>query len=173
MSATKNEGVLGLFKDGHRSVEAVRKLKEEGYAGNIEIFAAVPPHGMLEEFDVYKSPVRFFTLIGGLTGCITGFVLCIGLALTWDLIVGGKAPAAVPPYVVIAFELTILFGALSTLAGLFINARLGPPKLHPAYDGSCSEDTVGVFVSCTREKMASVEGTLRAVGAEEVRVEYA
>ena len=173
MSPKKNEGVLGLFRDGHKSVEAVRKLKKDGFTGQIEIFAVVPPHGMLEEFDVYKSPVRFFTLIGGLTGCITGFVLCIGLAWTWDLMVGGKTPAAIPPYVVIAFELTILFGALSTLAGLFINARLGPPRLHAAYDPACSEDTVGVFVSCTREKMSTVEGTLRAIGAEEVRVEYA
>lgn len=173
MTAKKNEGVLGVFTDGHKSVEAVRKLKEEGYAGQIQIFAAVPPHGMLEEFDVYKSPVRFFTLIGGLTGCITGFVLCIGLALTWNIMVGGKIPEAVPPYVVIAFELTILFGALATLTGLFLSTKLGPPKLHPAYDPRFSEDSVGVFVNCAREKMASVEGTLRAVGAEEVRVEYA
>ena len=173
MSPKKNEGVLGLFKDQHKSVEAVRKLKEEGHTGQIEIFAAVPPHGMLEEFDVFKSPVRFFTLIGGLTGCVAGFALCIGLALTWNLMVGGKTPTGIPPYVVIAFELTILFGALSTLTGLFLKTKLGPPKLHPAYDPSCSEDSVGVFVSCTREKMASVEGTLRGAGAEEVRVEYA
>jgi len=173
MTTKKNEGVLGVFTDHDKSVEAVRKLKQEGYAGQIHIFAAVPPHGMLEEFDVYKSPVRFFTLAGGLTGCISGFALCIGLALTWDLMVGGKMPAAIPPYVVIAFELTILFGALATLTGLFLSTKLGPPALHPAYDPRFSEDCVGVFVNCSREKMASVEGTLRAIGAEEVRVEYA
>ena len=173
MTAKKYEGVLGVFDDPHKSVEAVRKLKEEGFTGQIEIFANVPPHGMLEEFDVYNSPVRYFTLIGGLTGCAAGFILCIGLALTWDMIVGGKIPEAIPPYVVIAFELTILLGALSTVAGLFINAKLGPPKLHPAYDARFSEDCVGVFVNCTREKMSTVEGTMRALGAEEVRVEYA
>jgi molybdopterin-containing oxidoreductase family membrane subunit len=173
MSASKHTGVLGVFEDPHKSVEAVRKLKEEGYAGRIEVFAAVPPHGMLEEFEVFKSPVGWFTLVGGLTGCAAGFILCIGLALTWDLMVGGKLPEAIPPYVVIAFELTILIGALSTVVGLFLHTKLGPPKLHPAYDPRFSEDQVGVFVNCAREKMAEVEGTLRGLGAEEVRVEYA
>jgi hypothetical protein len=173
MTARKNEGVLGIFDVPDKSVEAVRKLKQDGFEGQIEIFANVPPHGMLEEFAVYDSPVRYFTLIGGLTGCAAGFILCIGLALTWNLIVGGKTPEAFPPYVVIAFELTILFGALSTVAGLFLKTRLGPPKLHPAYEARFSEDCVGVFVNCTRENMAAVEGTLRATGAQEVRVEYA
>ena len=35
MTAKKNEGVLGVFTDGHKSVEAVRKLKEEGYTGQV------------------------------------------------------------------------------------------------------------------------------------------
>jgi hypothetical protein len=173
MSASEQGGVLGVFEDPHKSVEAVRKLKEDGYAGQIEVFAAVPPHGMLEEFEVFKSPVGWFTLVGGLTGCTAGFVLCIGLALTWNLMVGGKLPAAIPPYVVIAFELTILIGALSTVAGLFINTKLGPPKLHRAYDPRFSENQIGVFVSCAREKMPEVEGTLRGMGAGEVRVEHA
>jgi len=173
VSAKRSEGVLGIFDDPHRSVEAVRALKKDGYAGQIEIFAAVPPHGMLEEFDVYKSPVKYFTLTGGLLGCITGFVLAIGLSWTWNLIVGGKSPGVPLPYVVIGFELTILFGGLASLIGLFLNARLGPPALHPAYDPRFSEDRIGVFVSCAREKMALVEGSLRKLGAEEVRVEYA
>jgi molybdopterin-containing oxidoreductase family membrane subunit len=173
VSARPNEGVLGIFDDPHASVEAVRALKADGYAGQIEIFAAVPPHGMLEEFDVFKSPVRFFTLTGGLLGCVTGFVLAIGLSWTWNLIVGGKSPGVPLPYVVIGFELTILFGGLASLIGLLIHTKLGPPKLHPAYDPRFSEDHVGVFVNCAREKMAQVEGLLRRTGAEEVRVEYA
>ena len=35
----------------------------------------------------------------------------------WPLLVGGKPIGSIPPYVVIIFELTILLGALSTVAG--------------------------------------------------------
>ena len=173
MSAKANEGVLGIFDDPHKSVEAVRSLKKDGYGGQIEIFATVPPHGMLEEFEVFSSPVRYFTLAGGLIGCITGFVLSIGLSWTWNIMVGGKSPGVPLPYVVIGFELTILLGGLSTLVGMLLNAKLGPPRLHSAYDPRFSEDRIGVFVNCAREKMAVVEGSLRKLGAEEVRVEYA
>ena len=61
------------------------------------------------------SPVRLFTLIGGLTGCTAGFAMTIWMSYDWPVLVGGKAIASIPPYVVIAFELTILLGALSTV----------------------------------------------------------
>ena len=54
------------------------------------------------------SPVRLFTLIGGLTGCAAGFGMTIWMSHDWPLVVGGKPIGAIPPYVVIAFELTIL-----------------------------------------------------------------
>jgi hypothetical protein len=44
--------------------------------------------------------------------------------MDWPLVTGGKPIISIPAWVIIAFELTILFGALSTVPGLFINARL-------------------------------------------------
>ena len=168
MSARENEGVLGIFDDPDKSVEAVRALKKDGYAGQIEIFAAVPPHGMLEEFDVFKSPVKFFTLTGGLLGCITGFALSIGLSWTWNLIVGGKSPGVPLPYVVIGFELTILIGALATLTGLAIHILLTRKKA--AYDPRFTDDHIGIFVPCPADRRGAVEQMLAAAGAAEVRV---
>ena len=92
------------------------------------------------------SPVRLFTLIGGLTGCAAGFGMTIWMSLDWPLLVGGKTIASIPPYVVIAFELTILLGALSTVArgGPVLAcswASAGSPTI-PSY----SDDQIGVFV---------------------------
>jgi hypothetical protein len=62
---------------------------------------------------------------------------------------GGKPIVSIPTYVVIAFELTILFGALSTLIGLFINARLPKVRRPVLYDPLFSSGRFGLFVPAT------------------------
>jgi len=87
------------------------------------VYSAAPYHEIEEALDQSVSPVRLFTLIGGLTGCARGSMRsgCRSTGRPW----GGKTIASIPPYVVIAFELTILLarsarcggGALSVLMG--------------------------------------------------------
>ena len=75
---------------------------------------------------------------------------------------------ALPAFAVIAFELTILFGAAATLIGLFVNARL--PAKSPAvrHDPRFSEDRFGLFVACDAEQRDMVRTMLSTDGAEEV-----
>jgi molybdopterin-containing oxidoreductase family membrane subunit len=84
-------------------------------------------------------------------------------------VVGGKPVGSVLPYVVIAFELTILFGALATILGLIVHAWFGT-KPAP-YDPRFSDDHIGVFVPCSSERRSQVEQALKASGAVDVRVE--
>jgi hypothetical protein len=93
------------------------------------------------------SRVRFFALIGAAAGTVTGFVFTILTSLSWPIIVGGKPVVSIPPFVIIAFALTILFGSLSTFAGFLILSRL------PNLSGIRAEDTPGnTFVILVDEK---------------------
>jgi len=65
-----------------------------------------------------------------LTGTSTGFFLTIWSSLIWSLVTGGKDPVSFPPFVIIAFELTILFGGLATVIAVLVLGRL--PKLTPS-----------------------------------------
>ena len=121
------------------------------------------------ERDRPVSRVRLFTLIGGLTGTVSGFVLTIWSALQWGLVTGGKPIASIPPFVVIAFELTILFGGLATVLGMMLLARLPRLRQSPGYDPRFSNDRFGVAVRCAAGRGASVADVLRGAGAEEVR----
>jgi hypothetical protein len=71
--------------------------------------------------------------------------------------------------VVIAFELTILFGGLATLIGMVVLARL--PRWSPsaAFDPRFTNDRFGVAVYCAPGREASVRQILASAGAEEVR----
>jgi len=84
-------------------------------------------------------------------------------------VVGGKALGSVPPYIIIMFELTILLGALSTIAGLVVHTF----KTHraAAYDPRFTNDLIGIFVPCPPERRTAVQQVLQQAGATEVRVE--
>jgi len=113
--------------------------------------------------------VRFFTLIGGLTGTATGFFLTIWSALQWGLVTGGKPVVSIPPFVVIAFELTILLGGLSTVAAMLVLGRIPRLRPSPTFDPRFTRDRFGVAVHCDARDVGAVRDILTRAGAEEVR----
>jgi hypothetical protein len=111
-----------------------------------------------------------FTLIGGIAGCSIGAWLTLWMSGNWPIVVGGKAPLAVPPYVVIMFEMTILFGALTTILGILLNVLFAGRRVGTIqYDARFTNDKFGIFVPAGTDKAASVETLLRGAGADEVR----
>jgi ActD protein len=169
--ARRAPGVLASFVQVDAAVDAIRALRARGHR-NLVVYSAAPNHEIEEALDQSVSAVRLFTLIGGLTGCAAGFGMTIWMSLDWPLLVGGKTIASIPPYVVIAFELTILLGALSTVAGLVLfSAIMGRRGI--AYDPRYSDDRIGIFVPGPGDQQGAVEQLLRSAGAVEVRREAA
>jgi hypothetical protein len=164
-------GVLAAFVHVDAAVEAIRALRARGHR-NLVVYSASPNHEIEEALDQGVSPVRLFTLIGGLTGCAAGFGMTIWMSLDWPLLVGGKTIASIPPYVVIAFELTILLGALSTVTAVALFSVLQGRRGIP-YDPNFSDDRIGVFVPAGDDQVRSVEQLLHTAGAVEVRHEAA
>jgi molybdopterin-containing oxidoreductase family membrane subunit len=103
---------------------------------------------------------------GGLAG---GFALAIWTALSFKLIVGGKYPVSIIPYCIVAFEGTILIGALANLLGVLILARLGPLRTHPAFEKSFSVDKFGLFAECDAKTKESLEKIMNESGAENIK----
>jgi len=163
--------VLGVFAHVDTATRAIRELRGKGFE-RIATYSPVP----LEEFEealtgygLPLSPVRLFTLVGGLTGTVTGFWLTIWSSVKWGLVVGGKPVASIPPYVIIAFEMTILLGGLCTLLALLVLSRLPRVKGSPHYDPRFTSDRFGVEVACPPDRVRAAQEILRGAGAEEVR----
>ncbi len=165
-----NQGVVGVYSYVDSVLDAVRKLKANGYE-NLRVFSPVPLHEVEEEIDLPPSPVRFFTLFGGLLGAASGFAFTVLTSAAWPISVSAKPIVSIPPYMVIVFELTILFGAIFTLAGLLINGFLRNRAPVSMYDPRFSDDKFGVMVVCPRENISSVQDILNSTGAEEVKVD--
>jgi hypothetical protein len=152
--STNNQGILASFDYLDSAVGAIEELRKAGYKKkSIQAFAPVPEHDLEHALGYGQSPVRVFALVGALTGTATGFALSIFASMDWPLVTGGKPIVSIPAFVVIAFEMTILFGALSTVIGLFINTRLPNIKPLEVYDPQFSAGRFGVYVSAAPDRV--------------------
>lgn len=161
------ETLLALFEDSRGLTDAVRALVDKGH-DEFEALSPTPVHELRDLAPGRPSSVRWFTLAGCVAGAAFGFGLQIMTALQWPIIVGGKPVLSMPAFVVIAFEMTILFGALATMAGLMLNARL-PQIGREFYHEGCSQSEFALIVKCRPDERASIENLMREAGATDVQ----
>jgi hypothetical protein len=163
-------GIVGVFREVDSVVEAIGALRKER-PGEMTVYSPTPRHELDHALDHGPSVVRRFTLFGGLFGATCGYWIAIWASDYWPLVVGGKPVASWVPYTIFGFEVMVLFGALSTVVGLFINARIPRLTMTVGYDPRFSDDSFGIWVECPPDKLRRVEDLLRQHGAVEVRGE--
>lgn len=128
-------GVMGVFGNEGALLKVARAARKEKNYKHYDVFTPYPVHGMDDAMGIKRSFLPWITFIGGLTGLLTAVALQIWTsAIDWPLNIGGKPLISLPAFVPIFFELTVLIGGLSTVAGLFAVCGLPNFKnkiLHP------------------------------------------
>lgn len=160
--------ILGIFDGGAKAAAGARAVLDDGL-GEVVAYGPVPDHALEQALHGETSPIRMFVLIGGILGCATGFLFPIYTVLDWPMITGGKPLISIPPFVVIAFELTILFAAIGGMASFLWMA--GVPRLtgSAAPDDRFTNDKTGISVTCRPADADAVRASLERHGAEEVK----
>ena len=174
MSSLKRN-IVAVFADADGAACGVRALQKGGFA-NQTVYSPAPRHeieaALAEIKGTGPSPVRIWTLVGAFSGLITGFALPIITSLAWPLRTSGKAIVSLPAFVIIAFELTILFGAVAAVTGFAFHSRLPQLPMFAEYDPRFSEDRFGIVVDAAEgAETEEIKQLLQSAGAEEVRVE--
>jgi hypothetical protein len=168
-STPPTPGVLGVFSHLDTTLDAIKKLRAGGF-DDFTVYSPIPRHEIEDALGAPVSPVRMFTLIGGIAGCSIGAWLTLWMSEDWPIVVGGKPVGSIPPYVVIMFEMTILFGALSTILGILLNTLYARRRAGTIlYDPRFTNDRFGIFVPAGSDKASTAERVLRDAGADEVR----
>lgn len=166
--STHVRGLLASYEYLDSAVDAIEKLRKAGFE-NLKAYSSYPEHHLEHALGYDQSPVRVFTLVGGLTGTATGFAFTTWTNVDWPLVVGGKPIVSIPAFVIIAFELTILFGALSTVIGLFLLSRLPDVKPAVVYDPEFSAGRYGVYVEAPAGRIEEARSILDAEQPAELR----
>lgn len=114
-----------VFDDKQEFLKKLEELVRSGVPKrHINTLTPYPVHEAEHLLDESQSGVRFFAGSGAVTGFATGFAFTIFTVMDWPLITGGKPFVSIPAFLVIAYELTILFGCLTAFVGFLHLARM-------------------------------------------------
>ncbi len=171
----KDYFVTGTFDRVAKAQTALAQLKDKGFGEDMEYYSPFPEHNLEEEkYEGKKrSPVRRFTLLGGLTGCLGAFLFTSWMSLDYPIRVSAKPLLSYPAFVVIAFECTILLGGIFTLLSMFHFSRIPSLSRPVGFKRQFTEDCFGVSIKTEKDKSEELEALLSGAGASKVDIDYA
>jgi hypothetical protein len=125
-------GFLAEFDTPEALIDCVRQAKEHGLS-NIDAYTPFPVEGLAEALD-HHSRVPLLVLAGGVIGLIAGAGMqYYSSVFDYPINIGSRPFNSWPSFVVVTFELTILFAGLSAVVGML--ALNGLPKpYHPLFN---------------------------------------
>jgi hypothetical protein len=125
-------GLLAEFETPEALLAATQRAQKAGYR-ELDAFTPFPVYEIFPMLRLRDRRVLWLGLFGG----IFGFCLALGMQLftNWDypINVGGRPLYALSAFMVVCFELTVLFAALTPAVGML--ALNGLPRLsHPVFN---------------------------------------
>jgi hypothetical protein len=116
-----------------------------------------------------RSPVAAWALVSGIVGTASGFLLTIGTVREWPrLIVSGKPLISTPPFLIIVFELAILFAALAAAVSFLVSSKRARRRAGPICDATTTDSRFALLVESTGS-IAETDQLLNSIGALEWR----
>jgi hypothetical protein len=120
-------GLLAEFDTPEALTEAVKRLRSVGFR-RIEAYTPFPVEDVTEALKFRDRRIPLLTLGGGILGIVLALAMQYGVNFDYPIEVGGRPLYAFPAFLVVTFELMILFSVLAAVGGMLLLNRL--PKLH-------------------------------------------
>jgi len=109
-------GLIAKFGSPEDVYEATRQARAAGYK-KMEAYSPFPIEGLADLLD-FKPKIQYLVFIGGVIGAISGFALqYYASVISYPIIVGGRPFNSWPAFIIVIFELTILFAGVTAVFG--------------------------------------------------------
>jgi hypothetical protein len=126
-------GVIAEFENPTALVNAARAAREKGYR-KLDAYSPFPIEELNDALHLHHNKLPLIVLLGGIVGGTLGYLLQYYVTVIYFPInVAGRPLHSWPSYIVITFEMTILFAALSAVLGLLALCGL-PMPYHPVFN---------------------------------------
>src|SRR6476619_5135054 len=166
--------VVGCFDDEAVLFPAVKKVRRAGYKIH-EVFTPFPIHCLDKSMGLKDTSLDTAGFIYGITGTATalGFISWI-FTSDWPLNIGGKPHFALPAWIPIIFETTVLFSAVGMTITFCYLCQLAPfLKKHHFHPRATDDTFVMVIETTAKTNIDELKGFLTNSGAIEVDVQVA
>ena len=167
-----NKYIVGLFDHEDKLIGAIRKCKKE----NVEITDTLTPfpvHGLEDELGYQYTRLHTAGFMFGITGTFVALsVMTFIMTTNYPINFGGKPNFALPSFIPITFELTVLFAAVGMVMVYCIRNGLFPGAVPRILDERITDDRFALSFevddSTSKEDISKVVNLLKEAGAVEV-----
>ena len=110
-------GLMAEFDNVNDAITAARRTYSAGYR-KLDAYSPFPVEELSEAIGFHKNGVALVCLIGGLLGCTAAYTLQWWInTISYPINIGGRPLHSWPSFVIVTFEMTILFSGLSAVFG--------------------------------------------------------
>ena len=166
--------VVGAFLEEEVLFAAVKKVRKAGYKIH-DVYTPMAIHGLDRAMGLRDTSLHTAGFIYGITGTTTALT-GIGWIFTsdWPLNFGGKPHFALPAWIPITFELTVLFAAVGMVMTFCYLCQLAPFVKKHHFSLRSTDDQFVMVIECTHKtNEAEVVAFLEAGGAVDVNTQEA
>lgn len=171
-------GITALFKTPDEIVNAALKISAKGYS-KWDVNTPYPVHGMDRAMNLPPSKLGFVTLIFGLSGTAIALLLMwFTLSVDYPVVIGGKPFFALPAFIPITFELTVLLATVTTIIAMFAFFFALPSNDHALHDteymSKVSRDHFGVVIEAIDPNFVKkdIEDLLKSLNPVSIDIIY-
>jgi hypothetical protein len=126
-------GLMAEFDNVNDAIVAARRTYGAGYR-KIDAYAPFPVEELSEAVGFHGNGVALVCLVGGLLGCTAAFTLQWWInTISYPINIGGRPLNSWPSFIIVTFEMTILFAGLSAVFGMLSLNGL-PMPYHPVFN---------------------------------------
>ena len=126
-------GLMAEFDNVNDAITAARRTYSAGYR-KLDAYSPFPVEELSEAIGFHKNGVALVCLIGGLLGCTAAYTLQWWInTISYPINVGGRPLNSWPAFIVVTFEMTILFAGLAAVFGMLALNGL-PMPYHPVFN---------------------------------------
>ena len=119
---------VGYFDSEEAILDATTAARHAGLAIH-DVYTPYAVHGLDEAMGLRRSRLGWVCFGAAMLGLSCAVALQWWASVwSWPLNVGGKPAASWPAFIPVAFELTVLFAALLSVAALFARTKLFPGR---------------------------------------------
>ncbi len=126
-------GLMAEFDNVNDVITAARRVYGAGYR-KIDAYSPFPVEELSEAIGFHQNGVALICLVGGLLGSTGAFTLQWWInTISYPVNIGGRPLNSWPSFIIVTFEMTILFSGLSAVFGMLALNGL-PMPYHPVFN---------------------------------------
>ena len=168
--AVDNKYIVGVYGDDDIALKAVKSLRGAGVS-IYEVFSPFPIHGIDDALGYKHSRMPKAAFMFGILGFSLALIMQIWMmGYDWQMIIGGKNFASLPPFIPVTFELTVLLSALGMVGTFLVASDLKPYKKPKIFDIRFTDDKHIIAIDLADNTLGQEEisNIIAQTGAEEV-----